>query len=181
VDLPTGMNVNLEPRPKCRLSALVLHGVNGCSRQSRIGAGTAVLDGRAAGRGYPLRARVRVFSALWDVPPPPPGFPSPHVFVAYASAPDAGLFIGMGNNPRFDRSALGVYGGGILGMPVGMAVEELNLTFRSMRWPRAEGAKPLIQAPTRCTSSWRFTAAYQFVRFGPRLTATDDVPCREKR
>jgi len=174
-DLPSGMNVNLEPRPKCRWSRLLDRGLNGCPKPSRVGAGTAVLDGRPAGRGYPLTAKVHVLSTLMDVHPP--GFPAFPVLAVYASAPGAEVFTAFGVGSR-DRSGMGVNSAST-SVPFGVAIEQLAVTFRSVRWPRAEGGKPLIQAPTRCAGSWRFTADMTFIRFGPHLVAIDDVPCRQ--
>jgi hypothetical protein len=170
-DLPRGMNVTLEPRPKCRWTRLLQRGLTGCSKRSQVGAGTAVLDGRPAGRGYPLPAKVRVFSALMDEHPP--GFRAFPVLAVYAVAPGAEVFIRMGVGSR-DASDVGA---SATTVPYGVGIEQLDLTFRRMRWPQAEGGKPFIQAPTRCAGSWRFTADMTFVRFGPHLVATDDVPC----
>jgi hypothetical protein len=83
----------------------------------------------------------------------------------------------VGVNPH-DRSVIGEQANSTT-VPFGVGIEQLAVTFRSMRWPRAEGGKPLIQAPTRCAGSWRFTTDMTFVRFGPHLDAIDDVPCRQ--
>jgi hypothetical protein len=172
--LPSGMDVNLEPKPTCRLSALLLHGVRGCATRAQVGAGTAVLDGRPAGRGYPLRAKVRVFSALVDVPPPPPGFRVRPALIIYAFAPGADVFLPFGHPPS-RPNWLGI-GPGPTTIPLGINIEDLRVTLRAIRWPKAEGGKPLVQAPTRCTGAWHFSADVALAIGG--LVATDDVPCR---
>jgi hypothetical protein len=177
-DLPAGMNVNLEPRTACRVSALVLHGARGCPARSQVGSGTAVLDARPAGRGYPLRAKVRVFSAVLDVPPPPPGVRPARrgSLVIYAFAPRAAVFLPF-SHPGPRPTWLGLSGSGFTMPSSGVGVEELSVTLRAMRWPKAEGGKPLVQAPTRCAGAWHFSVDFAF--FGSGLTATDDVPCRQ--
>jgi hypothetical protein len=179
--LPSGMDVNLEPKPTCRYSALLSHGVRGCPERTQVGSGTAILDGRPAGLGYPLPAKVRVFSALVDVsfgnPPRRPGSrPKPRLII-YAFAPGADVFVPVvpAHMPHF--RGLGITNDKT-SMPLGITIEELRMTLRHMRWPKTEGGKPLVQAPTTCTGSWRFAADYTFARFGPHLVASDDVPCR---
>jgi hypothetical protein len=51
-DLPTGMNVNLERRPKCRWTRLLL-GLSGCPKRSRVG--SLVLERRRATSGRSSR------------------------------------------------------------------------------------------------------------------------------
>jgi hypothetical protein len=169
--LPVGMKINLEPKPSCRYSALVLHGVKGCSKRSQVGSGTAVLDGRPAGLGYPLHAKVRVFSAMVDAFQSPGFGPKPRL-LAYAFAPRANVFVPLGGGHGLPIA------NGQISAPPGVGIAELRITLRSMRWPKAEGGTPLVQAPTRCAGSWRFAADFTFVRFGPHLVASDDVPCR---
>jgi hypothetical protein len=63
-------------------------------------------------------------------------------------------------------------------IPGGVEFEDLSMTFRTMRWPRSEGGRPLIQAPTDCSGTWHFTASVRPGAFGgPELDASDDVPC----
>jgi hypothetical protein len=170
VRLPAGMKVNLEPKPSCRYSTLALHGLKGCSKRSQVGSGTAILDGRPAGLGYPLHAKVRVFSALVDAFQLP-GFRPRSRLIAYAFAPGADVFLPLGGH-GLD------FAQGAVSAPRGVGMPELRITLRSMRWSKAQGGKPLVQAPTRCAGTWSFAADFTFVRFGPHLVASDEVPCR---
>jgi hypothetical protein len=168
---PTGMDVNLEPKPTCRYSDLRLRGVKGCTKRAQVGSGTAILDGRPAGEAYPLRAKVHVFSAVLDTPLRQPRL------IVYAFASRAEVLFPL--VPARMGHFRGLFvGGERFSAPAGVTIEELRITLRSMRWPKAEGGEPLVRAPTRCAGSWRFTADYTFVRFGPHLVANDDVPCR---
>lgn len=169
--LPAGMKVNLEPKPSCRYSALALHGLKGCSKRSQVGSGTAILDGRPAGLGYPLHAKVRIFSAMIDSFQLP-GFRPRSRLLAYAIAPGADVFLPLGGG-----HGLG-FAMGATSAPPGVGTAELRITLRSMRWSKAQGGKPLVQAPTRCAGTWSFAADFTFVRFGPHLVASDEVPCR---
>jgi hypothetical protein len=178
LDLPVDMNVNLEPRPRCRLSMLLARGLAGCPGRSRVGWGTAVLDARPAGGGYPLNADVRVLSAIVDVPPPIPPLRPAKYLVIYAFAPTAEAFIPVYPD-SLNRSGL-VIPSTRTTIPEGVQIEQLSVTFRRMRWPRSEGGKPLIQAPTSCAGSWDF-AAYVWPGSvgGPELDASDEVPCEK--
>jgi hypothetical protein len=171
-DLPDGMNVNLDPTPACRWSAVLDRGVNGCGRRSRVGSGTAVLDGRPAGRGYPLQAKVRVYSAVRDQPPPPRGMRALRVLLVYAHAPGAELFIPYFPNQIRNPSGL-LPQNALISVPFGIGLLDLRLRLHRVRWPQRKGGKPLFAAPTRCRGAWRFSVSVA------RLEATDDVPCRK--
>jgi hypothetical protein len=171
-DLPDGMDVNLDPHPACRWSAVLVRGASGCVRRSQVGTGAAIIDGRPAGRGYPLQARVRVYSAVLDQPPPPRGFRPLSVLLVYAHAPGADVFIPYYPNRVRNPSAL-IPQNALTSVPFGIGLLDLRLSLRSVRWPKRKGGKPLVAAPTRCTGSWHFS-----VRLPSDLTATDDVPCR---
>jgi hypothetical protein len=173
-DLPPGMNVNPGPKPSCRLSALILHRSRGCSKRWQVGSGSAVLDGRPAGLGYPLAAKVRVLSGIVDVPPPPKGFKPLQALIIYAFAPGADVLIPVAPNLVVNPSSLFMSNSRAT-IPPGVGIEDLKFRIRSMRWPKRAGGKPLIQAPTKCAGSWRFTANMAFATTG--LSPTDDVPC----